>query len=120
VHSQQEGGQTQEGVPRPQVLLGFVKDGVGESWKTGLSVINSQRMGYVLLIPPVCWAVGVFGLGWSDWGYHFLWALEASGQQDPAVCQSHSVSISSLECDSLSISKPWHSAIRFSNSLISP
>jgi hypothetical protein len=69
-----------------ELFLGSSETG-GQSWKTGLSVVNSQRLSYVSSTPPTCWAVEAFGFGWSDCGCYFLGTPEAAGQQDPAVSQ---------------------------------
>jgi hypothetical protein len=76
---QQRGLQTQKAVlhwgsPRSQASIGICSNGDGQSWKTGLCVINSSHK------------LRECGFGWSDWGYYFLWAPESAGQQDPAIC----------------------------------
>jgi hypothetical protein len=41
-------------VPKPQGFFGVCRDRCGQSLKTGLCVINSQRLGYVSSTPPTC------------------------------------------------------------------
>jgi hypothetical protein len=58
--------------------LGLWAEG-GQSWKTGLCVINFQTLSHMS-------GRGVLGLGWSDSDGYFFEVPEAAGGQDPAVC----------------------------------
>jgi hypothetical protein len=80
-------------------------------------VLSSRKLDYVSLTLRV-WAVCHQLLPHvRQWGEVFLRAAEVASQQDPTVCPKPFCSHQHEECDSLSASKPWFSAIRLPNSL---
>jgi hypothetical protein len=66
----------------------------GQFWNIGLSVINSETG--LRVINSSCMLGVCQGRIWPWMVRQGLWAPGAAGQQDPAVCHSHSVNISSL------------------------
>jgi hypothetical protein len=89
----------------------------GGLWSLGWSVLESWGLSHQLL-PHV--GQGVLGLGWSHRGCRFPWAVWLWASQNLLCVTSCSVNVPIPGCDSISVSKPWFSAIRLPNSLATP
>jgi hypothetical protein len=84
-------------VLRPQDFIGVCRLGGGQFWKTGLCVINFQKLGYTSSISLICQAGQFLALDGQS-SCRFLRTVWAVGQEDLVVVTSHSVNISRPGC----------------------
>jgi hypothetical protein len=97
-------------VLRSQAVTGVYRDGVA----------SPRKLGYVSSAPLTCQIGEDLGLE-GQTGAVIFCGLQSLQVSKTLLCvTSHSVNVSSSGCDSSSTSKPWFSAIRFPNSLLSP